>query len=214
MSFQKPPGGTRGARVPPSNAVTRALNRVAMSWHRRSGDRFQGQDLLYLTTVGAKTGQKRQTTVARFPDGEDAWLVVASAGGSAHHPAWYHNIAAHPDQVWVEFGGRQLRVTPTQLDGDARAQAWKRITQLQPRYAGYERKTDRAIPVIRLSPPAESANPATEMTSHASSATAARLDPGRPKTCADPRVAPVESSKTVLYQASARHTPQAGRRPN
>jgi deazaflavin-dependent oxidoreductase (nitroreductase family) len=151
MSFQKTPGGTRGARVPPSNAVTRALNRVAMSWHRRSGDRFQGQDLLYLTTVGAKTGQKRQTAVARFPDGEDAWLVVASAGGSARHPAWYHNIAAHPDQVWVEFGGRQLRVTPTQLDGDARAQAWQRITQLQPRYAGYERKTDRAIPVIRLS---------------------------------------------------------------
>ena len=138
MSFQKTPGGTRGARVPPSNAVTRALNRVAMSWHRRSGDKFQGQDLLYLTTVRAKTGQKRQSTVARFPDGEDAWLVVASAGGSAHHPAWYHNIAAHPDQVRIEFGGRQLRVTPAQLDGDARAQAWQRITQLQPRYAGYE----------------------------------------------------------------------------
>ena len=149
-SFQKTPGGTRGAWVPPSNAVTRALNRVAMSWHRRSGDKMQGMDLLYLTTVGAKTGQQRQSTVARFPDGEDAWLVVASAAGSAHHPAWYHNIAAHPDQVWIEFGGRRLRVTPTQLDGDARAQAWQRITQAQPRYAGYEQKTDRAIPVIRL----------------------------------------------------------------
>src|SRR4029450_434511 len=112
MSFQKPPGGTRGARVPPSNAVTRALNRVAMSWHRRSGDRFQGEDLLSLTTVGAKTGQKRQTAVARFPDGEDAWLVVASAGGSAHHPGWYHNIAARPDQGWVEFGGRRLGGAP------------------------------------------------------------------------------------------------------
>src|SRR5437016_3573077 len=140
MSFQKTPGGTRGARVPPSNAVTRTRNRVAMSWHRRSGDRFQGQDLLYLTTVGAKTGQKRQTAVARFPDGEDAWLVVASAGGSARHPAWYHNIAAHPDQVWVEFGGRQLRVTPTQLDGDARTQAWQRITQLQHATPGTSRK--------------------------------------------------------------------------
>jgi len=151
MSFQKTPGGTRGACVPPSNAVTRALGRVAMSWHRRSGDKMQGMDLLYLTTVGAKTGQKRQSVVARFPDGEDAWLVVASAGGSAHHPAWYHNIAAHPDQVWIEVGGRQLRATPTQLDGEARAQAWQRITRLQPRFAGYEQKTDREIPVIRLS---------------------------------------------------------------
>ena len=151
MSFQRTPGGTRGARTPPSNPVTRAIMRVMTSWHRRSGDKFQGMDLLYLTTVGAKSGQRRQSAVARFPDGEDAWLVVASAGGSAHHPGWYHNIAIHPDQVWVELGGRQLWVAPTQLDGDARAQAWQRITQLQPGYAGYQRKTDRAIPVIRLS---------------------------------------------------------------
>jgi deazaflavin-dependent oxidoreductase (nitroreductase family) len=151
MSFQTTPGGTRGARGPRSNALTRAIMRAMTSWHRRSGDKFQGQDLLYLTTIGAKTGQKRQTTVARFPDGQDAWLVVASAAGSAHHPAWYYNIAAHPDQVWIEFGGRQLRVAPTQLDGDARAQAWQRITQAQPRYAGYQRKTDRTLPVIQLS---------------------------------------------------------------
>jgi deazaflavin-dependent oxidoreductase (nitroreductase family) len=150
MSFEKTPGGTRGARTPGSNPVTRGLGRLMTSWHRRSGDKFQGMDLLYLTTVGAKSGQKREVAVARFPDGEDSWLVVASAAGSAHHPAWYHNIAAHPDQVWIEFGGRQMRVTPTQLEGDARAQAWQRITQMQPRYASYEKKTDRAIPVIRL----------------------------------------------------------------
>jgi len=150
MSFQKAPAGTRGGRGMPSNPLTRGIMRLMTSWHRRSGDKFQGMDLLYLTTVGAKTGQKRQSAVARFPDGEDAWLVVASAGGSAHHPAWYHNIAAHPDQVWIEFGGRPLQVTPDQLGGDARTQAWQRITQLQPRYAGYERKTDRPIPVIRL----------------------------------------------------------------
>jgi deazaflavin-dependent oxidoreductase (nitroreductase family) len=151
MSFQKTPGGTSGARGVPSNAVTRTIMRLMTAWHRRSGDRFQGMDLLYLTTVGAKTGQKRQSTIARFADGENAWLVVASAGGAARHPAWYHNIAAHPDQVWVEIGGRQMHVTPVQLAGDERAEAWRRITQAQPRYAGYEQKTDRAIPVIRLS---------------------------------------------------------------
>ncbi len=103
------------------------------NWHRRSGDKFQGMDLLYLTTVGAKSGQKRQSTVTRFEDGDDAWLVVASAGGAAHHPAWYHNIAAHPDQVWIEFAGKELRVNAAQLDGDARAHAWQRITESQPR---------------------------------------------------------------------------------
>ena len=110
-----------------------------------------GMDLLYLTTVGAKSGQKRQSTVTRFADGDGAWLVVASAGGAAHHPAWYHNIATHPDQVWIEFGGQQLQMTASQLEGEAHAQAWQRITESQPRYAGYQQKTDRAIPIVRLS---------------------------------------------------------------
>ena len=150
MSFEKTPGGTRGARGITSNPVTRVMMKMMTSWHRRSGDKFQGMDLLYLTTVGAKSGQKRQSTVTRFADGDDSWLIVASAGGSAQNPAWYHNIAAHPDQVWVEFGGKQQRVTPSQLDGQAREQAWQRITQAQPRYRGYQEKTDREIPVIKL----------------------------------------------------------------
>jgi deazaflavin-dependent oxidoreductase (nitroreductase family) len=150
MSFQETPGGTRGARTPGSNAVTRAIMRAMTGWHRRSWDKFQGMDLLYLTTVGAKSGEKRQSTVTRFADGDDAWLVVASAGGSAHHPAWYHNIAAHPDQVWVEFGGSEIKVSPRQLEDDERAQAWDRITKAVPRYLAYQDKTDRAIPVIRL----------------------------------------------------------------
>ena len=151
MSFEKTPGGTRGARTPKANAVTRLIMRGMTGWHRRSGDKFQGMDLLYLTTTGAKSGHKHQTAVARFPDGDNAWLVAASAAGSAHNPAWYHNIAAHPDQVWIEFGGQQMRVTPVQLAGAARDQAWQRITESQPRYSGYQQKTDRSIPVIRLS---------------------------------------------------------------
>jgi deazaflavin-dependent oxidoreductase (nitroreductase family) len=151
MSLQKTPGGTRGARgASSSNPLYRFTTKIMSKWHRRSGDKFQGMDLLYLTTVGAKSGQKRESTVSRFPDSDGAWLIVASAGGSASHPAWYHNIAAHPDQVWIEFGGQQHRVTATQLKGDERATAWERITASQPRYAGYQQKTDRSLPVIRL----------------------------------------------------------------
>jgi deazaflavin-dependent oxidoreductase (nitroreductase family) len=150
MSFQSTPSGTRGGRGMKGNAVTRFVMKTMTSWHRRSGDKFQGMDLLYLTTVGAKSGEKRQSTVTRFADGDDAWLIVASAGGSAHHPAWYHNIAAHPDQVWIEFGGQEVKVSPHQLEGDERAQAWERIIKAFPRYAGYQDKTDRDIPVIRL----------------------------------------------------------------
>jgi hypothetical protein len=42
--------------------------------------------------------------------------------------------------------------TPQRLDGADRAQAWQRITAAQPRYAKYQRKSDREFPVIRLTP--------------------------------------------------------------
>jgi deazaflavin-dependent oxidoreductase (nitroreductase family) len=126
------------------------VKNIMIKIHRRSGDRFQGMDLLYLTTVGAKTGQKRVSPVARFADGDGAWLVVASNGGASHHPAWYHNIMAHPDQVTVEVAGRTFPVTVEEIDGPRRDAAWQRITAAQPRFAGYERKTDRSLPVVRL----------------------------------------------------------------
>jgi deazaflavin-dependent oxidoreductase (nitroreductase family) len=162
MSFEKTPAGTRGTRFGPlSNAFTRLANRVMIKVHRRSGDKFMGMDLLYLTTIGAKTGEKRQTTLTRFPAGDHAWLVVASSGGTARNPSWYHNIAAHPDQVWAEVAGQQHRVAAEQLEGERREEAWQRITASQPRYVGYQRKTDRVLPVIRLSPVPDPDPPST-----------------------------------------------------
>lgn len=156
MGFKATPGGTRGTRVPSLPAGLSAfLRRTMVKKHRRKGDTFQGMDVLYLTTTGAKTGTARQTPLAYFRDGSDGWLIVASAAGAARHPAWYHNLAAHPGQIWIEVAGRQLRVTPEQLDGERRERAWQQITRTHPRYAGYQRKTDRVLPVLRLIPVAD-----------------------------------------------------------
>jgi len=151
MSVEKLPSGTRGGRRPPS-LLARIFTPLATRMHRRSGDRFQGLDLLYLTTLGARSGQRRTTPVARFDDGGGGWIVVASAGGSKQHPGWYHNIVAHPDQVWIEVAGTTSHVSVDQLDGDARARAWARVVETAPRFAGYETKTDRMLPVLRLTP--------------------------------------------------------------
>lgn len=115
-------------------------------------DRFRGSDLLYLTTIGARTGQRRTNPVARFDDGKGGWLVVASFGGAAQHPGWYHNIAAHPDQVWAEVRGTTHRVEAEQLDGTAHDDAWAQITARSPSFIEYLDKTDRHIPVLRLTP--------------------------------------------------------------
>jgi deazaflavin-dependent oxidoreductase (nitroreductase family) len=95
-------------------------------------------------------GESRTNPVARFDDGRGGWFVVASAGGATQHPGWYHNMVADPDQVWVEVSGARHHVMVEQLSGDDRSSAWQLITTQVPRFAGYETKTDRPIPVLRL----------------------------------------------------------------
>lgn len=154
MAFEKTPGGSRGPNMPSFVApAMKFVNNQMIRRFRRSevsGGKTTGMDRLVLTTVGAKSGQRRQTLLGTFPDGDGAWLIVASAGGQMKNPAWYHNLAAHPDQAKIEVGGKTLSVTATQLAGQERDAAWQRITAAQPRYAGYEMKTDRVLPVIRL----------------------------------------------------------------
>jgi deazaflavin-dependent oxidoreductase (nitroreductase family) len=149
MSFDTP-AGTRGARQP-SGAFFRWLNKVMASRVRRSkGGTMMGLNALVLTTIGAKSGAARSNPVGWFPGEDSSWLIVASANGAAKNPAWYYNIAAHPDKVQIEVGGRTIPVEAEQLHGTTRDQAWQQITTSSPRFAGYERKTDRQLPVIRL----------------------------------------------------------------
>ena len=158
MAFEKTASGTRGSRAGSfGGPVGRWLNNQMIRRSRRKGGHMMGMDTLVLTTIGAKTGQRRETLLGSFSDGDDAWVIVASAGGAAKNPAWYYNLAAHPDQAEVEIGSRKAKVMATQLAGAERDAAWQRITAAQPRYSGYETKTDREIPVIRL---AASATPA------------------------------------------------------
>jgi deazaflavin-dependent oxidoreductase (nitroreductase family) len=151
MPVEKLPGGTRGNRQPPG-WLGKIMMPILMRVHRRQGDRFQGQDLVYLTTVGARSGERRTNPVARFDDGSGGWVVVASAGGTAKHPGWYHNIVAHPDQVQAEVAGRTHRVSVDQLHGEERERAWAAVVAASPRFEGYLEKTDRVLPVLRLTP--------------------------------------------------------------
>ena len=151
MSFDTP-AGTRGARKP-SGPVFRWMNTLMASRIRRKRDgTFMGFNALILTTVGRKSGRERTNPVGWFPGEDGSWLIVASAAGAAGNPAWYYNIAAHPDQVRIEVQGRTVAVVADQLHGAERAEAWQQITTAAPRFAGYQQKTDRELPVIRLVP--------------------------------------------------------------
>jgi len=148
MTVEVTPKGTRGVDMPKAPRPLReVMGKMMVFFARRMGSRF-----VVLTTIGARTGLPHTTALGRFTDGDKAFLVVASNAGSAHHPAWFFNMAKHPDQVWAEVGGRKFKVRPQTLQGAEREAAMQRVIQASPGYARYQVTTDREIPVIRLTP--------------------------------------------------------------
>jgi deazaflavin-dependent oxidoreductase (nitroreductase family) len=149
------PAGSRGGWQPGSGGpIGRWWSKRAMNRIRRKG-KIMGLDALVLTTIGRKSGAERTTPVGRFAGKDGGWLIVAAANGGARNPAWYYNIAASPDKVrieTVETAGRKVPVIAEQLRGTERAEAWREITAAAPRFAKYQQKTDRELPIIRLTP--------------------------------------------------------------
>ena len=148
MTIEIPPAGTRGIS-PRLVRVFRLSNRLSV-WMYRRGVGSGGRAGLLLTTIGARSGQEHTVALGKFSDGEGRWLVLAALAGAARHPAWFINLAKHPDKVWVEVGRDRFKVRPELLRGEERADAWRRVVAAAPGYGPYEQKTDREIPVIRL----------------------------------------------------------------
>ena len=145
MSFDSR-NGTSGARQP-GGPLVKIANKLMMGRVRRKSG-----ELLVLTTVGRKSGQERQSPLRWFPADGGGWLIVASAGGAPANPAWYYNLKANPGRASVELGDKKVPVTAEQLHGEEYTAAWQRITTTAKQFAGYQTKTDRQIPVIRLTP--------------------------------------------------------------
>jgi deazaflavin-dependent oxidoreductase (nitroreductase family) len=101
-----------------------------------------------LETVGAKTGVRRRNAVIYFHDGQRVTIAASNAGNPAH-PAWYHNLLAHPD---VAFGSVPMRATVVN-DAAECERLWTLADRVFPAYARYRRdaaKADRTIPIIQL----------------------------------------------------------------
>ena len=115
--------------------------------YRRTGGKnristMMGFPVVLLTTKGTTSGHERTVSIAGFPEGDDTWLVVASA--------WFNNMVKHPDDLWLEVGSRKMKVSGESLHGREREETLARIAVKSPRFGGYQKKTDREIPIVRL----------------------------------------------------------------
>ena len=105
-----------------------------------------------LTTTGARSGQPKTAAVFYFTDGDDV-ILIASNFGRDHHPAWYHNLKAHPDAV-MECGGVRAAYRADEVSDEAeRTRLFALADLLYKGYADYRSTTaaiGRRIPIMRL----------------------------------------------------------------
>jgi deazaflavin-dependent oxidoreductase (nitroreductase family) len=116
----------------------------------RVGGPFAGAPLLLLHSTGAKSGAERVTPMMyQLVDG--GYAIFASKAGADSNPAWYHNLLAHP-KAKAEIGTGIIDVVARLLDDAEREPIWTTQKERYPRFAGYEQKTSRQIPVFVLEP--------------------------------------------------------------
>jgi deazaflavin-dependent oxidoreductase (nitroreductase family) len=107
--------------------------------------------MLLLEHVGAKSGAERTSPLLYFPDGDDL-VVVASKGGFPKHPAWYHNLVAHPDTE-VRVGTEVRKVHARVAEPKERDRLWELAVKTYRPYAEYQaRSKGREIPLVILEP--------------------------------------------------------------
>jgi deazaflavin-dependent oxidoreductase (nitroreductase family) len=120
---------------------------------RATGGRLSisvGWPILLLTHTGARSGKRRRTALLYTADGENI-VVVASRGGAARNPAWYHNLRANP-RCSVLARGRNGDYDARVLEGAERQHAWALANDLYAGYTAYQGRTARRIPVLVLEP--------------------------------------------------------------
>jgi deazaflavin-dependent oxidoreductase (nitroreductase family) len=85
-----------------------------------------------------------------MPDGDNL-LIVASKGGYSKHPAWLHNLRAHPETE-VQIGRRRLKVRAKEADAEEQRRLWPKAAEYNPHWARYRTRTSRQIPLVLLEP--------------------------------------------------------------
>jgi deazaflavin-dependent oxidoreductase (nitroreductase family) len=108
----------------------------------------KGTSILLLTTTGRKSGEQRTTPLIYGTSG-DAFVVVASKGGSPDPPDWYVNLSENPE-VEVQVLDDRFRARARTATAEEKPELWEQMVGHWPDYDEYQRRTDREIPVVIL----------------------------------------------------------------
>lgn len=150
-------GSTRPPKLPPSWFI-HAFWRAHRAMYKVSGGRFlwtpaakRGWGALRLTTIGRKTGRERSVIVGYLDDGPNL-VTMAMNGWEEGHPAWWLNLAAHPDAVVRQSGQAPRSVRAHEAEGDERERLWARWSAVDKGLDDYASRRAVRTPVVVLEP--------------------------------------------------------------
>lgn len=132
-------------------AVTGLHKTLFTATNGRVLGRLAGMPVLVLITTGRKSGHRRSTMLTAPVQKGDSIVLVASFGGDDRHPTWFLNLRDNPEVEAVMDGRRRPMLARVATDEEKSA-LWPEITESYRGYAGYQKKTDRDIPVVILDP--------------------------------------------------------------
>ena len=138
---------------PRRNAETmKAFNQSIVDEFRANdgtvGGPFEGNELLVLTTTGAKSGKPRVSPLScKRIDGK--LLIIAGNGGADVNPSWVYNLRADPN-ARIEVGTESIDVTARELAPAEREEILPKLTAEISAVAEYQANTSRVIPLFEL----------------------------------------------------------------
>jgi F420H(2)-dependent quinone reductase len=147
---------------PPKNLNSKPVG-VIIKWMSRAntwifkksggklGDKFlRGAPVGILTTVGRKSGEKRESPLLFLQEGSRI-ILVASQGGRANNPMWYLNLLANP-KVSFQTKTEVLQLTAREATDAERDEYWPKLDAMYPDFVNYRSYTDRKIPIVICDP--------------------------------------------------------------
>jgi F420H(2)-dependent quinone reductase len=142
----------KGEYEPGTSTSSRNQTELFESTNGAKGNLLRGKPVIILTSVGAQTGKLRKVALMRV-EHEGTYAVVASLGGAVRNPRWYNNLVKNP-HVELQDGPTKRDYLAREVTGKEKALWWERAVKAWPDYAGYQKRTERQIPVFVLDPSA------------------------------------------------------------
>jgi deazaflavin-dependent oxidoreductase (nitroreductase family) len=146
------PDAVKDFQMQSMNFVHRCLLAVTGG---RIGTTIGDMPVYKVTTTGRSSGRPRTVMLtAPIRDG-DTVVFVASKGGDDRDPDWYRNLVANPEfTIESTDGSGRMTLVARTASAEEKDELWPRIVAAYKGYGGYQRKTERDIPVVVAEPAA------------------------------------------------------------